>query len=96
MKVNMAYYKELVCRNGICTFDGKKFVGGIDVSDIIDEHEITGDIVRINHTMESAIILSQKLYERTIQLQDTIDSLHSAVIELIEKDCLLLTGEVLE
>lgn len=93
--MNLTYFKALTCISGTCSLDGKPFTGHLDVSELLGEHNVDGLVARHSHTIESAISLSANLYQKNIELQATVNKLNQTIVELIEKDYELLTGEVL-
>ena len=92
--MNLTYFKSLTCISGTCTIDGIEF-DKVDVSELLGEHEVTGNVARHSHTIESAIQLSANLYQKNVELQSTVNELNQTIVELLEKDYQLLTGEVL-
>lgn len=71
--VNFNGVKELVVRSGTVTIDGKEYIGFIDCSDIIGEHDFsyTGEFSIISYSSGESKILNQKY----IELQNQIDNL---------------------
>lgn len=93
--MNLTYFKGLTCLCASCSLNGVPFEGHIDVSELLGEHDVQGEVARHSHTIESAISLSASLYQKNIELQETIEQLNQTIVELVEKDYQLLTGEVL-
>jgi hypothetical protein len=72
--VNFNNVKELIVKSGIVTIDGTEYIGVIDCSGIVGEHDFTytGDfLIKPFKSGESKIILNQNI----IQLQNQIDNL---------------------
>ena len=93
--MNLTYFKGLTCLGESCSLDGVQFEGYLDISETLGEHEVEGEISRHSHTIESAISLSSNLHQKNIELEATVDELNQTIVELLEKDYQLLTGEEL-
>lgn len=74
--MNLTYVRLL---KGKGTVNGVPFDGTIDVSELLGEHDITGEFTTHTHTIESAVQLSAKLYNKTKSLEQSNQELTETI-----------------
>lgn len=91
--VTLTYLQKVYCHDETCKIDGVEFSNYLDVSRQLGVAEIEGNVTLINHSLDSAIELSIKLFETVEKLNKTIEELNNTIVELTKKEYQLLTGE---
>lgn len=74
--MNLTYVRLL---KGEGAINGTQFKGTVDVSELLGEHDVTGKFTTHTHTIESAVQLSAKLYNKTKALEQSNQELRETI-----------------